>query len=106
MQLTGHGAFCEYRHCIAAGQPHKRKEHQNRDDEPEIGVVVKRVLFPHKRSEKVAKDLDKVHDPEADGVDCEFHQGDKQDVGLDAPGQLIFRVEYFIVHLGLFAPLI
>ena len=95
MELAGRGAFCEYRHCVAAGQPHKRKEYQDRNNEPEIRVVVECVFFTHKRSEKVDHSLDSVFDPEAAGVDHEFHQGDKQDVRLDAPGQLIFRVEYF-----------
>ena len=84
-EFAGQGAFREDGQGVAAGQPHERDEHQDRDDEPEIGVVVERVFLAHNRGEEVDEALDDVHDPEADGVDREFHEGDKQDVGLDVP---------------------
>lgn len=103
-RFSGHTAFSENRQGLSAGQPHESKEYEDRNNEPEIGIVVECVFFSHKRSEEIEDALDSVLDPEAAGVDGEFCQGDKQNIGLDALKTLVICVEYFIVHLRQFAP--
>lgn len=81
-RFSGHTAFSENRQGLSAGQPLESKEYEDRNNEPEIGIIVKGVFVPHNGGKKAGESLNNIFDPESSGVEGELCQTDKKDANI------------------------